>query len=183
MIAAERWSEHTRRLPPLKVGDHVRIQNQVGPIPKKWDKTGKIIEVRQFDQYVVKVYCSGRVTLRNRKFLCQYTPVQMQRSIKMIENDIQLQKTTTLPISPPLQTPVADPETEPEAPPESDSRQLQTKGPPEHSTSDLQRPNGPALNMQNIAPAVFHDASPAFQHEPLPLPVHQTVHLRILPWI
>ena len=41
IIAAERWSEHTRRLPPLKVGDHVRIQNQVGPFPKKWDKTGK----------------------------------------------------------------------------------------------------------------------------------------------
>ena len=168
MKAAERWSEHTQRLPPLKVGDHVRIQNQVGPFPKKWDKTGKIIEIRQFDQYVVKVDGSGRVTLRNRKFLRQYTPVQMQRPIKMIENDIQLPKTTTLPISPPLQTPVADPETEPEAPPESDSRQLQTKGPPEHSMSDLQRPNGPALNMQNTAPAVLHDDSPAFQHEPLP---------------
>ena len=34
IIAAERWSEHTRRLPPLKVGDHVRIQNR-GSIPKE----------------------------------------------------------------------------------------------------------------------------------------------------
>ena len=129
------------------------------------NKTGKIIEVRQFDQYVVKVDDSGRV--RNRKFLRQYTPVQMQRPIIMIEKDIQLPKTKTPQISPPLQTPEADPETEPEAPPDSDSRQLQTKGPPEHSTSDLQRPNGPlpTVNMQNTAPAVSHDDSPAFQHE------------------
>ena len=27
--ATERLSEHTKRLPPLSVGDHVRIQNQV----------------------------------------------------------------------------------------------------------------------------------------------------------
>ena len=52
--ALERWSEHTRELPALKVGDHVRIQNQVGPHPTKWDRTGIVVEVRQFDQYVVK---------------------------------------------------------------------------------------------------------------------------------
>ena len=51
----ERWSEHTRRLAPLKVGDNVRIQNQTGPYPTKWDKTGVVIEVRQFDQYMVRV--------------------------------------------------------------------------------------------------------------------------------
>ena len=71
----ERLSEHTRRLPALAVGDHVRIQNQTGPHPLKWDKTGVIIEVRQFDQYVVKVDGSGRVTIRNRKFLRKYIPV------------------------------------------------------------------------------------------------------------
>ncbi|XP_066932512.1 uncharacterized protein [Clytia hemisphaerica] len=66
---AERLAIGTRPLPPLKVGDHVRIQNQVGPNPRKWDRTGSIIEVRQFDQYAVRVDGSGRVTLRNRKFL------------------------------------------------------------------------------------------------------------------
>ena len=76
MKALERWSEHTKRLPPLRVGDSVRIQNQIGSHPTKWDKTGRIIEVRQFDQYVVRVDGSGRVTLRNRKFLRQYHPVQ-----------------------------------------------------------------------------------------------------------
>jgi hypothetical protein len=53
----------------------VRIQNQTGPNPTKWDKTGLVVEVRQFDQYVVRVDGSGRVTLRNRKFLRKYIPV------------------------------------------------------------------------------------------------------------
>lgn len=74
MKISERLTEHTRHLPPLVVSDHVRIQNQSGPFPNKWDKTGVIIEVRQFDQYVVRVDGSGRVTLRNRKFLRKYIP-------------------------------------------------------------------------------------------------------------
>ena len=36
MRGAERWSEHTKRLLPLVVGDRVRIQNQTGPHPLKW---------------------------------------------------------------------------------------------------------------------------------------------------
>ena len=60
MRAHERLSEHTRALPPLVVGDTVRLQNLLGPHPNKWDKTGVIIEVRQFDQYVVRVDGSGR---------------------------------------------------------------------------------------------------------------------------
>ena len=75
MKDSERLSAHTRILPPLTVGDCVRIQNQTGPSPTKWDKTGIVIEVRQFDQYVIRVDGSGRVTLRNRKFLRLYHPV------------------------------------------------------------------------------------------------------------
>ena len=77
MRAAELWTEHTKRLPPLRVGDFVRIQNQTGPHPLKWDKTGRVIEVKQFDQYIVKVDGSGQVTLRNRKFLRRYLPANM----------------------------------------------------------------------------------------------------------
>ena len=75
MKAAERWAEHTQRLPPLTVGDTVRVQNQTGLHPRKWDKTGRVIEVRQYDQYVIRMDGSGRVTLRNRKFLRKYIPV------------------------------------------------------------------------------------------------------------
>ena len=48
MRTAERWTEHTRLLPQLAVGDHVRIRNQVGPHPTKCDKNRSVIEVHQF---------------------------------------------------------------------------------------------------------------------------------------
>ena len=75
MRSAEKLCEHTRRLPPLAVGDTVCIQNQTGNHPLKWDKTGRVVEVRQFDQYLVRVDGSGRTTLRNRKFLRKYSAV------------------------------------------------------------------------------------------------------------
>ena len=69
---AERLTEHTVRLQPLKVGDRVFIQNQTGNHPLRWDRTGLVIEMKQFDQYAVKVDGSGRVTLRNRNFLREF---------------------------------------------------------------------------------------------------------------
>jgi len=65
MRTCERLSEHRTS------EDNARIQNQTGPHPNKWDKTETIIKVKQFDQYLV------RVTLRNREFLCQFTPVML----------------------------------------------------------------------------------------------------------
>ena len=61
--SAERWTERIKILPLLVVGDFVRIQNQIGPHPTKWDKTGRVTEVRQFDQYVVRVDGSGIMTI------------------------------------------------------------------------------------------------------------------------
>jgi hypothetical protein len=88
MKAPERWSEHTKRLPPLKVGDLVCIQIQVGHHPTKWDKTGVVIEVRQFDQYVVRVDGSDRMTHCNRKFLQQYMLVKPKRATLLITYDL-----------------------------------------------------------------------------------------------
>ena len=51
------------------------MQNQTGPHASKWDRNGIVIEVRQFDQYVVKDDGSGHVTLRNRKSLRRYLPL------------------------------------------------------------------------------------------------------------
>ena len=65
----EAWSEHTKKLAGLQKGDKVFIQNQVGPNPKKWERTGTVVECKDHDQYAVKVDGTGRVTLRNRKFL------------------------------------------------------------------------------------------------------------------
>lgn len=88
MRGAERWSEHTKQLLPLAVSDHVRIQNQTGQHPLKWDKTGVVVEVRQYDQYVIRVDGSGRVTLRNRKFLRKYIPVRQPSPPLKMEDDI-----------------------------------------------------------------------------------------------
>ena len=70
----EKWSEHTQMLQPLQVGDHVYIQNLTGNHPKRWERTGVVVEVRQYHQYVVRVDGSGRVTLRNRQHLRKFTP-------------------------------------------------------------------------------------------------------------
>ena len=72
---AERLTEHTVRIQPLKVGDRVFFQNQTGNHPLRWDRTGLVIEVKQFDQYAVKVDGSGRVTLWNRKFLRKFDKI------------------------------------------------------------------------------------------------------------
>ena len=58
-----------RDLPDLKVGDMVQIQNQRGVDPKRWCKSGKIVEKLNFNQYLVKVDGGGRLTRRNRRFL------------------------------------------------------------------------------------------------------------------
>ena len=58
-----------RDLPDLKVGDMVHIQNQRGADPKRWCKSGKVVEKLDFNQYLVKVDGGGRLTRRNRRFL------------------------------------------------------------------------------------------------------------------
>ena len=70
----ERWSRDSRTLPALQVGDQVRLQNQVGERSTRWDKTGEVIEVKDYDQYLVLVHGSGRLTLRNRQFLRKIVP-------------------------------------------------------------------------------------------------------------
>lgn len=71
----ESLKEHSRPLRPLKEGDRVFIQNQSGPHPNKWDKSGTVVDTKGYDQNVVKVDGSGRLTLRNRRFLRAYTPI------------------------------------------------------------------------------------------------------------
>ena len=105
----EKCSEHTKPLPPLQVGDRVRIQNQTGLHPNKWDRSGTVIEVRQFHQYLIRVDGSGRQTLRNRKFLRRFVPMYQPPKRRSIPEDITClapsrspdrDDTTTLP-SPP----------------------------------------------------------------------------------
>ena len=130
MVHHEKWKEHTRALPPLRVGDLARIQNQTGPHPTKWDRTGAVVEVHQHHQYTIKVDESGRMTLRNRQFLRKYTPVYQQSSIlddmayplpqSSAENTPMLHRAPTtlarIPVTTPTTTP-ATPATTPTATP------------------------------------------------------------------
>ena len=62
-------SAHSKQLPALQVQDAVAIQDQTGHTPRRWSKTGTVVEVLPHDSYVVKVDGSNRVTKRNRQFL------------------------------------------------------------------------------------------------------------------
>ena len=63
-----------RPLAPLSLGDKVFLQNQRGSHPKKWDKSGTVVELGNYDQYWVNVDGSGRLSLRNRCFLQTFVP-------------------------------------------------------------------------------------------------------------
>ena len=60
------YDKGSKCLKPLSVGDEVLSQNMR---TKKWDKSGRIIEVKGFRQYLMKMNGSGRLSLRNRRHL------------------------------------------------------------------------------------------------------------------
>ena len=70
----DRLTHGSRHLPPLKVGDHVLIQEQHGNNPKQWNKSGVVVEVGTHDSYFVSVGGSRQVTKRNRQFLRKIQP-------------------------------------------------------------------------------------------------------------
>ena len=77
----EKWSEHTRNLPPLSLGQKVLVQNQhgAGKIAKRWDRSGTVIEDLGYNKYRIRVDGSGRVTDRNRQFLRQFSSVTLSK--------------------------------------------------------------------------------------------------------
>jgi hypothetical protein len=66
----ERLEAHTKELGELEIGQLVSVQNQVGNKPGRWDKTGVVVDKGAGPrQYLVRMDGSGRITLRNRRFL------------------------------------------------------------------------------------------------------------------
>ena len=100
----EKYNDTARELPELSVSDHVAVQNQSGNYPKRWDKTGKIVETLPYRQYKVKMDGSGRVTLRNRKFLRQIVPVCSTPKVPDILSDHL--NTSSLSNTPDVKTPI-----------------------------------------------------------------------------
>ena len=127
-----KWSEHTHHLPQLKVGDVVRVQNQTGPFPRRWDKTGTGIEVCQFHQYLVRLAGSGRATLRNRKFLrkCAAPSPPAVRG-HLPDTPVHQQDETSLPDHAPMTTPLKfDTDTATQDTPSTDTLQQPQDTPP-----------------------------------------------------
>ena len=70
----KKWSEHTKKLEDLDIGDHVMIQNGSGNSPLKWEKNGVVVSYEGFDKYGIRVDGSRRLTFRNRKHLRKFVP-------------------------------------------------------------------------------------------------------------
>ena len=71
---ATRLNQNAKRLQPLQTGTSVFIQNQLGNYPKRWDRRGVVVSDEGYDQYLVRVDGSRRVTCRNRKYLKPFVP-------------------------------------------------------------------------------------------------------------
>ena len=71
LTSCEELERGSRELEPLREGNRVLIQNQNKDTgrPNKWDRQGTIIAIKDNDQCLIKVDGSGRLTLRNRRFL------------------------------------------------------------------------------------------------------------------
>ena len=67
------YNQHSRLLSPLSTQTAVRIQEK-----GKWTKSGRVVETLPNRQYRIRMDGSGRVTLRNRRFL---KPIQTLQSI------------------------------------------------------------------------------------------------------
>ena len=86
----EKYDASTRSLPPLCVGMRVVIQSdEINK--KKWLKSGKIVEVLENRQYRIRMDSSGRITLRNRRFIkqCHLITPPMQSPSPYMPGDTQ----------------------------------------------------------------------------------------------
>ena len=165
----ENMSEHSRPLLPLEAGDHVMIQNQVGRHPNKWDKSGVVVETKDNDQYVVKVTGSGRLTLRNRRFLRKYGPHYKQSPEMRVEHSNH--SGTNTPDSNTLQPPVPTetgmikaPHVSP--PPAIGGMQQSLLTHPQQQTPSLPLPAGTGTDeTQHSSPCYVSQQTPALQDE------------------
>ncbi|KAK4325213.1 hypothetical protein Pmani_004173 [Petrolisthes manimaculis] len=166
MRIAERLTERTHTLSQHVVGDCVCIQNQTGPNPTKWDKTEIVIEVRQFDQYIVRVDGLGCVTLRNRKFLHKYMPVIPRAPLAMASGptaivlaqvNLPTSITPQLDSSPPPTTPIGPPKTPP---------WVYQASLPDPTNPLPDKPAAPQASLSPTVPQPDQSLQPTAAHEP-----------------
>ena len=94
---SERLDSGAKKLVDLAEGDTVYVQDQTGPSPKKWNKSGVVVQCLPYDSFLIKLDGSNNVTKRNRQFLRRYTPfLTEEKSTKMSQQQ---------PVPPGSQTP------------------------------------------------------------------------------
>ena len=181
----EALKEHSRPLPPLRQGDPVIVQNQTGRFPKKWDKSGVIVESKSNDQYVVKMAGSGRLTLRNRRFLRKHSSSSTSASAQFPAQVPTLMSTSPTVLTPiqdwyPSSTPtqVLEPttlvpltyqaefprHTTPVGEPQSSPRPPSTPVMPSHTSTARQQLTFGEFDMPSIVNQVQDDVSPVVEH-------------------
>ena len=81
------YDRKARLLHPLKIGQQVLVQRENG----KWKDQGIIAEVLPFRQYRIRMLGSGRVTLRNRRFIkvCESLPSTLNPNDEKLISEVQ----------------------------------------------------------------------------------------------
>ena len=70
-ILVQKHDAKAHELTPITLGTNVVVQGK----DKKWDRTGRIVEVLPNRQYRIRMFHSGRVTLCNCRFIREYTAI------------------------------------------------------------------------------------------------------------
>ena len=149
----DKLNQGTKELTPLKIGDCVMMQNQLGNKPKRWDKRGVVVQADpKTRQYKVMIFGSRRLTLRNRRFLRKYTPAYTPPG-----TPTGLQLGARLGDKSSEQSPVQSGEGE-------------TRRGPGLSTGPLKSP--PTTEQAPVAPATIRP-QPQYSLPPAPEPAHQ----------
>jgi len=175
----ENKQESRRLLPPLSEGDRVMVQNQIGNKPKRWSKTGTILEVMPHRQYKVRLDGSSRVTLRNRRFLRKITPANPNRTSLWKHKNIT---NTNLPYSKPSHKrfstyrPPRKPETIIDEHPKYKSLAPQPIAMPPMEHASPMEPQSPTVNMPPATRTNIADITPQSTTYPPASPIPEIVH-------
>ena len=135
-----------------------RFINKSGNHPKKWDRSGTVVEVLPFNQYTVRIDGFRRVTKRNRKYLRGYTPATV-----MIRNSASSSGTTAKQLLSPTSCTVDD---NPVSTSDLSHEQVMDSpsfspsiGDTHHVDKDLSEPDNNPVNTNVKQPLALFDAS------------------------
>ena len=169
----ERLEANSKDLEPLREGDSVLIQNQVpnSPRSKKWDRQGTVVATGEHDQYLVRVAGTGRLTLRNRRFLRRFqeqsgvprSPDAAITRLPEAPKSEKISQPSSNNVSNPCQRNISD------NAPDSDSTQISPSSPPPSPPpSPLSAPRPPLTSLPSPQPS--NPVQDMVSSPPLPQP-------------